>query len=159
MDTYNNYNKEVIVKDSLIGEGERFVIRMNKFSFATYLISIVLSLGIPFLFLDWFYKWQIWSKVKSIKNLILSNYLISNYLKYKIEKGKWQYINFIYNYHHNNYEFHSAIVLSLYFYIVAVILLLIISFTIAKKIIQYKHDSILNAEAKYKDKIARRRNK
>ena len=125
MNTYNN-NSEVTVKDSLIGEGEKFEIRMNKFTKIAYLISVALSLSIPYLFLDWFYKWQLWPKIKTIKNLITSNYIIKYSLEFPITTGKWQYINFNYIYHHNHYNFYSSIMLVLYFYIVSVILLLMI---------------------------------
>ncbi|MHB1680009.1 MAG: hypothetical protein ACYCTB_05800 [bacterium] len=145
MNTYNN-NNEVTVKDSLIGEGEKFEIRMNKFTFFTYLISIALSLGIPYLFLDWFYKWKIWPKLNFIESILKSNY-----------SGKWQYFSYIYN--NNAKVYHTADMLIVYFYIVAVVFLLIITLKIAKKIIKDEYNRILNTEAKYKNEIARRRNK
>lgn len=145
MDTYNNYSdKEVIVKDSLIGQGEKFKQRMFLYSLYTYIISIVLSLGIPLLFLDWFYEWKVWPKLEFIELLLKSNI-----------SGKWQYISFHYNHHH----IHYAIMLVLYFYIVAVILLIVTALKIDKIIIKHKYNNILNAEARYKDEIARRRNK
>jgi len=142
MDTYNNYdNKEVIVKDSLIGQGEKFEKRMASFSFYTYFILIVLSFSIPYLFLDWFYDFKFWSQLKFIKNIILINY-----------SGKWQYINF----YSNHQYIHSATMLAVYFYIVSFVLLLIVSLKIAKIFIKYKRESILNAEAKYKNEIEMR---
>ena len=142
MDTYNN-NEEIKVEETSIGPGERLKRRIRQISFYFYSISIILSFGLPLLFLDWFYKWKIWTKLELIEGIILK-------LNYS---GKWQYISGTGKHHH----FHYGVMLAFYFYIVSVVLLLPYCFKIAKIIINKIYNSYLDTEARYKDEIARRR--
>lgn len=144
MDTYNN-NEEIKVEETSIGPGERLKRKIRKISFYLYIISIILSFGLPLLFLDWFYKWKIWAKLELIKYIILK-------LKYS---GKWQYISGTVKHHH----FHLGVMLAFYFYIISLVLLLPYNLKIVKIIINKIYNSYLDTEAQYKDEIARRRNK
>ena len=144
----DNYNQEVRiqkVEDTSIGPGERFKKRMAEIMIATYIGVIILSFGIPLIFLDWFYKWKILHKLKLIKLIIFK-------LNYS---GKWQYISGTVK----NNHFHYGVMLALYFYIVSVALLLPYAIKIAKIIVSWQYNKIINTEVKYQDEIEKRKRK
>ena len=95
-----NNNEDVTVEETSIGPGERLKRRIRKISFYLYSISIILSFGLPLLFLDWFYKWKIWIKFELIKYIIFK----FNY------SGKWQYISGTVKHHHFHEELCSLFI-------------------------------------------------
>ena len=149
----DNYTQEVRVQkveDTSIGSGERFKKRMAEIMIVTFAGVIILSFGIPLIFLDWFYKWKIYKVYTLIKIIIYSKY-----------SGKFQYINPKYiniPNHQNTVDITSSSMLALYFYIVSFVLLLIIGFLIGKKYIACQKERILDREAKYEKEIERRKN-
>lgn len=148
----DNYTQEVRVQkveDTSIGSGERFKKRMAEIMIVTFAGVIILSFGIPLIFLDWFYKWKIYKVYTLIKIIIYSKY-----------SGKFQYINPKYiniPNHQNTVDITSSSMLALYFYIVSFVLLLIIGFLIGKKYIACQKERILDREAKYEKEIERRK--
>ena len=152
----DNYTQEVRVQkveDTSIGQGDRFKKRMAEISRFAYGLSILLSLVIPFLFLNWFYRGKFLQKIKLIKSLFSSGILKEN-LTFKINNiSKWRYIFFKYH----DITFHEGAMLSIYFYIVSIILLVIIFFTIASKIVKYMRNDLLNTEAEYQKEIEKRK--